>query len=632
MVFSKNLFQVLGILILCNSCVQKSAVAPETGSLLDNTDPRLLYQSIRNLKNSVSDTGTLGNLKLNYPDSVFKYIGNQQQIEEYFNSWIGSEGNAKLLIWRQNLVYHALKPDYYHMDYIARCHNQIENRRWTEKGSIPHDSLARLLLLSADAVLGLYYDLSQGRTLPVHSMSTYILPKRKLPVAVRNLLFGKTFLFLDSAAPKWNAYNKLGKEYRRLSELTDSFPEKTFEPGRTVKPEQNLSESELLALGNRLRLHGYLTIHDSLLRVKRVYDEDLTLAVTAFQIDNELKSDGTLGPKTVGLLNTRRDEMMKKTAAALERWRWLGNLSRTNKVVVNIAANRAEAWRNDSLMLFMNTCSGEPRGAAYYRKLEESKKPKSRILPPDNLETPLFSAKITHFVVNPTWFVPRNILVKEMLPEIRKNPLILKKLGYVIRNSKGEEVDPYSINWDKVTPGKVNFTIQQTTGEENSLGQVVIHFPNPYSIFMHDTPHKWVFGLDERHVSHGCIRLEKPFAMVEFLTSFNKKNNYDKALIAAGLPPEHDTVLLRKWKQEKKKLEKDSGYKFKPEQDKYFRLDSSLPVYLVYFNAWISSTGKVVYSNDSYKYDRKTLMEMDRPGRVRRRLPEKKETKSKNSD
>lgn len=610
-----------GILLFIFSCRRSPSVkiSEETGSLLDNTQSDRLYVSWSSWQKAVSDSGTLSGHNLNFPDTISQYLNSEKSVFHWFKHWLKINGPERILQLKDSLVFHGLNADYYHLPYLAACHDKIKKGKWASENRIPYDSLSKMLLLSADAVLGLYHDLGQGRTLPVHSMATYILPKRNVPRNTNDLLQKDGLKMIDSVIPRWREYRLLGKEFARLHALPDSFADILFSPEKVVRKNDSLSKAEIILLNKKLRLNGYYTLNDEAIGKMNNYNEVFYNAISALQTNAEIEATGNIGPKTLSLLNQKRADMMNKLAAAMERWRWLGPLNKPNRVAINIAANRVEAYRNDSLKVYMATCSGEPRGAAYYKKLEDSKKPKSKVLPPDNLETPLFTASISHFVVNPTWFVPRNILVKEMLPEIRKNPAILKKMGYVVKDKNGEEINPWSIDWNHVTPNKVNFTIVQTTGDENSLGKVVIHFPNPYAIFMHDTPHKWVFGLDERHVSHGCIRLQEPFKMVEFLTSFNKKDNFDKALIAAGMPPEHDTALLRKWKKEQKEFKKDSFYQFKPEQDKYFRLDSSLPVYLVYFNAWSNSTGNIMYSKDSYKYDKRTLSEMNRPGRVRMR-------------
>jgi murein L,D-transpeptidase YcbB/YkuD len=237
------------------------------------------------------------------------------------------------------------------------------------------------------------------------------------------------------------------------------------------------------------------------------------------------------------------------------------------------------------------------------------------VLPPDNLETPQFKAKTSHLVVNPTWYVPRNILTKEMLPEIKRDPEILKKMGYILKNSRGEEVDPLSVNWEKVSPTRVPYTLEQLTGADNSLGKVVVHFPNAYSIFLHDTPNKWAFSLSERHVSHGCVRLEKPFDLVEFLMYFNKKDRFDDLLMTAGFPPRHDEERLEKWEKEKPMRDTSSQ---KPKQDQYFYLDSMLPVYLVYITAVSMEHDGLSVFRDIYRQNDKIISAMRRPAAARK--------------
>lgn len=230
------------------------------------------------------------------------------------------------------------------------------------------------------------------------------------------------------------------------------------------------------------------------------------------------------------------------------------------------------------------------------------------MLPPDNLETPLLKARVTHFVVNPTWYVPHNIAVKEILPQIKANPGSLAKYGYVLTDRDGDEVNPYAVDWSRVSQRNFPYRIAQQSGDDNSLGKVVIHFPNAYSIFMHDTNYKWVFGLDERHVSHGCMRLEKPFEMIEYLNAFDEKNKMDDIFIAAGLPPKYDKKVIKEWK--KYKQDTVENERFEKQENKYFKSAANMPVYIVYQTCFITQMGAVKYTWDTYKRDEKMMREM----------------------
>lgn len=585
---------------------------------MKNADPERVHRSWKSWKRAMTDSGTLAGYTLNRPDTVFSVLKDQKSLENFYRRFLSESGPDQLQQWIARMPEHGLAQDFYHAGFIRLCSRRIDRGAWIEKDKIPYDSFALFLLLSADAMCGMQQDLGSGRVEPSCTGGVYAHARRRIAGMTRMITADDPWAELKKAEPDWPEYRLLMQEAKRLQNFPDTLLGKDIALPAPLKPGRGLTPKQALAIGAKLRLRGYLKMHDTVLAAIPSYNDTLFKPVRQFQADQGMTPDGILGPATARELNRSRDQLLVALSGSMERWRWLGPVKDSGKIWVNIAANLVQAWRNDSLKLEMRTCSGEPRGKKYYEKLKASKKPGSRVLPPDNLETPMFKAKTSHFVVNPTWYVPRNIIAKEMLPDIRKNPEILQKMGYIVKNSRGEEIDPHSINWWAVSPGRVNFTIEQTTGAENSLGLVVIHFPNPYSIFMHDTPAKWVFGLDERHVSHGCIRLEKPFALVEFLTSFNKKDNYDKALMAAGLAPEHDTALLSKWEKAEQER-KDTAGVFKPVQDKYFRLDSALPVYIVYFTAWSRESGKIVYSRDAYHRDSRILLEMKRPGKKRRK-------------
>jgi murein L,D-transpeptidase YcbB/YkuD len=196
-------------------------------------------------------------------------------------------------------------------------------------------------------------------------------------------------------------------------------------------------------------------------------------------------------------------------------------------------------------------------------------------------------------------------MIKELLPAIKKDPSYLVDHNYTLLNWKGEEINPFSINWNLVTADNWKYRIEQGSGPENALGEVVIQFPNAFSIFMHDTPSKWAFKLDQRHVSHGCIRMENPLEMVEFITSFNKTDNYDEILVAMGKEPVRDEKKIKKYQEDLKDSVK--AKKLKPKPNAYFKSEVSIPVYIVYFTASKNGRGGIDYFHDGYRRDIKLL-------------------------
>lgn len=611
------------LLLLFSNCGSDKKTDKKAVEFLSLIDFNRLHSDWNRITKKISDSGTLETAVLNMPDTVLSSLNTREKLESFFKNFINIHGKDSVVFWTGRMESHGLSASFYHHDYLTAFAGKIRNGIWLKTEKLPYDSLAKYILLVADALAGMHHDLSCGRVNPTYAGSVYSHRRRWLKNSKEILTSGSPFRMLSAAEPGWQDYKSLQKELARVRKLNDLTGEEKFVIEKTVKPRSAINAAKLTLLARRLAMLGYLNKPDSVFRTYETYSGDLVEAVKILQIDYELNADGGINKSTALVLNTNKSAMLKSIESDLERMRWLGNRFNRKRIWVNIAENRLYGIRNDSVLLEMKTCSGEPRGTAYYERLRKSREKDSKVMPPDNLETPLFSAPITHIVANPTWHVPRNILVKEMLPELKRNPEMLNKLGYVLKDSKGKEIDAKTIDWKKMTPGKVNFSIEQTTGNANSLGLVVIYLLNPYSIFLHDTPAKWAFSLDERHVSHGCVRLEEPFKLVEFLTSFNKKDNYDKVRIAAGLPPEHDEELLKDWKKAQKEM-KDSGLKFKPERDKRFNLDSVMQVYLVYFTNKVGNSGAMLYIKDSYRYNQKMSLEMQKPGRLRLFVSSKK--------
>ncbi|WP_324677585.1 L,D-transpeptidase family protein [Hymenobacter sp. GOD-10R] len=131
--------------------------------------------------------------------------------------------------------------------------------------------------------------------------------------------------------------------------------------------------------------------------------------------------------------------------------------------------------------------------------------------------TPELYSQLTYFQAAPEWRVPHSIAVGEMLPQLRRAPNYLDRHGYKLYTAGGERANPYRINWKQVTPETFRYQVRQAPSGRNALGRVVFRFVNPYSIYLHDTPTKAAFRANNRALSHGCIRVEKPLELARFL-------------------------------------------------------------------------------------------------------------------
>lgn len=138
-------------------------------------------------------------------------------------------------------------------------------------------------------------------------------------------------------------------------------------------------------------------------------------------------------------------------------------------------------------------------------------------------KTPSFAALVPGIILYPYWNVPRSITVKELLPKIRRNPAsVLNAMNLQIIDGKGRAVDPASIDWTTKT---FPYRLRQSTGCDNALGLLKFEVTSPYAIYLHDTNNRSVFAREERFLSHGCIRVEKPVELANILLGYNRFEN-----------------------------------------------------------------------------------------------------------
>jgi murein L,D-transpeptidase YcbB/YkuD len=148
--------------------------------------------------------------------------------------------------------------------------------------------------------------------------------------------------------------------------------------------------------------------------------------------------------------------------------------------------------------------------------------------------TPTLSSSIEKVIANPFWTVPRSILTNEMVYKIRKDSTYLKRNGFFVINNFEETVDESSIDWNQNDPLGKKYWVRQINSRYNALGQVKFIFPNDYSVYLHDTPSKRLFKTENRTYSHGCIRLENPEKLAQYLSdTYNTVKNLNfKQLIS----------------------------------------------------------------------------------------------------
>ncbi len=243
----------------------------------------------------------------------------------------------------------------------------------------------------------------------------------------------------------------------------------------------------------------------------------------------------------------------------LERIRWVFRDLESRFLLVNIARYRVVLVENQQVVWSTRAVVGRP-----YR------------------QTPVFKARMTYLEFNPTWTVPPTILREDLLPEIRRDPSVLQRRNMSVLDYQGQRVDPASIDWQAMTPRSFPYMIRQNPGPENALGRVKFMFPNPYAVYMHDTPARGLFSKAERSASSGCIRLERPFELAGILLSGTQ---WDTAGIEQVLASGNTRVV---------------------------NLPEPITVLIVYGTA-VPEGGRIHFARDVYQRDARLLQALDAP-------------------
>ena len=279
------------------------------------------------------------------------------------------------------------------------------------------------------------------------------------------------------------------------------------------------------------------------------YDGALVDAVKHFQLRHGLEANGSIDPKTLRALNVTVAARIKQLEASLERLLGMDFMFAERYVVVNIPAAFVEAVANDRV---------ERRYRVIVGKVDKP--------------SPTLTTYITAVDLNPTWTIPLSITKNEIIRHMRRDPSYLRRMHMRVLGPRDEEISPQSIDWS--SDRSPNFTIRQDSGGFNALGSVKIDMPNPYSVYMHDTPARNLFADDYRFDSHGCTRVDNVRDLAAWI--LEDTPGWARAAIDAGIA---------------------AGYY------RAVNLQHRIPVAWVYLTGWVSRDGTVNFRDDVYSHD-----------------------------
>ncbi|NUH64274.1 L,D-transpeptidase family protein [Sulfitobacter sp. S0837] len=404
-------------------------------------------------------------------------------------------------------------------------------------------------------------DVQTGMLIPKRIISQIVreIPYRDRKTYLEDLPKSSPAAFFRALPPRSLEYNALLKEKIAMEELLSQGGWGPTVPAGKLEPGDR--GNDVIALRNRLIAMGYLERSNAV-----DYDATLTEAVRQFQEAHGLNTDGVAGPATMKQINIGVEKRLQSVMVAMERERWFNTDRGKRHILVNIPDFSAKIIDDGKITFETRSVVGAAR---------------------EDRPTPEFSDVMEHMVVNPSWYVPRSIVTKEYLPQLKRNPYAVNHIE--ITDSRGRKVNRGAVNFNRYTARSFPFSMRQPPSRSNALGLVKFMFPNKYNIYLHDTPAKSLFDRDVRAFSHGCVRLAEPF---EFAYELLSPQSAD--------PEGEFQAVLRSGRETRVVLEEP------------------VPVHLIYRTAVTNARGHTEYRDDVYGRDARIWSALSKAGVVLR--------------
>ena len=456
--------------------------------------------------------------------------------------WVGANNRVNLLALIRavdNSSVHGLTPEHYHPS-ILRAAGDASSRMEADA-------------FLTDVYFTLAHHLKFGKVDPITIESTWSFAPGAFnaPAYLQSALAqGHVGASLDDLAPAHEEYTRLQEGLAYYSGVGAEGGWSYISRGETLHPgDQGPRVAQL-----RARLEATGDMMESRTQAD-LYTDDLESAVMQFQRRAALPADGVVGPETLARLNQSPSERVAQIRATLERWRWLPADLGARHIRVNIAGFQLEAWANGARV----RTHGAIVGRTYRR-------------------TPVFSADLQYFILNPWWETPYSIAVQDKLPQFRRSPEVIATRGYEIRDADNRIVDSAGINWNTVSAEQFPYRIRQAPGPLNALGQIKFIFPNQHNVYIHDTPSRELFAEGRRDFSSGCIRIENPLGLADWVLNGEQG-----------------------WRPEEVRSAVEGGAETRID------LNRRIPVHILYFTTLVGGDGRLRFLDDIYQRDTAVL-------------------------
>lgn len=349
---------------------------------------------------------------------------------------------------------------------------------------------------------------------------------------------------LNMLAPRYRSYWKMKEELAFFLGLNEQlWP--AIQSVLSIKPGES---NQLIPMIREklIKLRYQLSDSNSM-----TFDVELEKQLKIFQRDWGLNSDGVIGKGTLEGLNSAPAYLINQLKVNMERYRWMPLQVTEKYIIVNIANFELDLIQGTDTLISMRAIVGKE-----YR------------------ETPVFNEQMSYIVFSPSWTVPPTILQEDVIPELLKGPEYMERKNMKLLRNDGSELAYTEIDWSKISKDYFPYIVRQNPGSGNALGRVKFMFPNTYNVYIHDTPSRGSFARDDRALSSGCVRVEKP---------------YDLAVLLLSDAPEWSPTVIHDAMQQDK--------------EKTVRLKIPVDVMLIYLTAWTDGNDRIQFRKDVYQRD-----------------------------
>lgn len=354
---------------------------------------------------------------------------------------------------------------------------------------------------------------------------------------------------LKDLPPGHSDYQFLKQQLRHFRQLARQGGWQKLEWGPVL--ETGIQHKQVVQLRQLLKLTGDLSVDP--FPDMDIYDRWLEEAVMLYQARHGLEVDGKVGPQTRRSLNVTVGDRIRQIRINMERWRWMPRDLGKRYLLVNMTGFELSIMEDGAVVLAMPVIIGNA-----YRS------------------TPSFSGLVSYMEYNPYWTIPLNLVFEDIIPKQIADPTYLARRDIKLYRgwANPREIDPQTVDWRTLVQENFPYWLRQEPGAENALGRVKFIFSNPYKIYLHGTPDTHLFDRVVRAFSSGCIRVKDPVKLAAFLLNDGSQQKEEEVLENIHLGTNQGVTL-----------------------------PLAVPIYLVYWTAWVDQQGRIHFRKDIYGRD-----------------------------